>query len=114
MFKKEGMPMSNKEIIEITKTLENHEKRIKKLEDLLMGGKKKTASSRKSIIDHLDYLKSEGFFNEPRTLKEIVDRLVQESYHYPQTSLTDPLKRAVRQQMLRRIKKDGKWAYCKR
>ena len=114
MFKKEGTPMSIKEIVEIKKTLENHEKRIKNLENLLMSGKKKAVSSRKSIIDHLDYLKSDGFFNEPRTLKEIVDRIAQESYHYPQTSLTDPLKRAVRQQMLGRIKKDGKWAYCKR
>ena len=99
---------------EINKRLEDHERRIKNLEQLVKGKNKRIFTKRKSIFDHLTHLKSEGFFDQPKNLKEIVEKLAQESYHYPQQSLTEHLQRAVRQGVLGRVKKDKKWTYCKR
>lgn len=104
----------SEEIIEIKKKLEEHEKRIENLEKLFKRRGKKVITKRKSIFDHLTYLKSKGFFDQPRIVKEIVTKLAQEGYHYPSSSLTEPLQRATRQKVLGRIKKSGKWAYCKR
>ena len=106
--------MLDEEIIEIKKNLEEHEKRIENLEKLFKTGGKKALTQRKSIFDHLTHLKSEGFFDQPQTLKEIAEKLAQEGYHYPQQSLTEPLQRAIRQGVLGRIKKNRRWAYCKR
>ncbi|MEM4258592.1 MAG: hypothetical protein QXL17_05510 [Candidatus Thermoplasmatota archaeon] len=99
---------------DIMKKLENHETRIKNLEKSMKNKPKKDLQKRKSIFDHLIELKSGGFFNKPKNLKEIVEKLAQVSYHYPQQSLTEPLQRAVRQGILGRVKKEKKWAYCKR
>lgn len=110
--------MTDNEIMEIKNLLEQHEKRIESLENLIKGKSRRAVASRKSIIDHVTHLKAEGFFNEPKTVKEIVEKLAHEGYHYPQQSLTEPLQRAVRQGILGRIKKKIKnnmiWAYCKR
>lgn len=69
---------------------------------------------KKSIMDHFKELKAEKFFDKPRFLREIGEKLVEKGYHYPLESLTDPLQRAVRRRVLGRIKKEGKWAYVKR
>jgi len=105
---------TNNEIIEIKKKLEEHDKRIEKVERFVSGKRNRAAKVRKSILDHLVEFKSDGFFNDPRFLKEIVEKLAQEGYHYRVQSLTEPLQRAVRRGVLGRIKKEGKWAYCKR
>ena len=109
---------SNERIFKIIKRLENHEERIKYLEEKIKGGKKKAHTGRISILNHLIQLKSNGFFNKPQSTKVIQGKLAQEGYHYPQHSLTEPLQRTVRQGILGRIKiKEGKkitWAYCKR
>ena len=105
---------TSKEIIEIQRKLKEHEKRIETLENLVKGTEKRSATETKSIFDHLTHMKSEGYFDQPKTLREIVERLAREGYHYPQQSLTEPLQRAVRQRVLGRMKQDGKWAYCKR
>ena len=99
---------------QVNKKLKELEKRIETLENALRPKRKRTITGKKSILDHVEFLKSEGFFDQPKTLKEIVERLAQESYHYRQQSLTNPLQRAVRQGMLGRIKKNRKWAWCKR
>lgn len=102
---------------EIKKILDNHEKRISKLEKKLEAGikkPKKLTAERKTISDHLDYLKSEGFFDQPKKTREIVERLAQEGYHYPPESLTYSLQKAVQKKVLGRVKKEKKWAYCKR
>jgi hypothetical protein len=70
--------------------------------------------SRISISDLILSLKQEGFFNTPKSLKEIQDKLASKTYHYPVTSLTDPIKRLVRSGQIGRIKKDGAWHYAKR
>lgn len=107
--------MFEREIAEIKNILKEYETRIESLEKLFAGAKrKKITTEKKSILDHFVDLKSSGFFDSPKTLKEIVDRLAQESFHYSQQSLTEPLQRAVRQKILGRLKRDGKWGYCKR
>lgn len=68
----------------------------------------------KSIYDLVLELKQEGFFDKPRSLNEIQDKLASKTYHYPASSLTDPIKRLVRAGELGRIKKEGAWHYAKR
>ena len=106
--------MANEETIEIKKKLEEHEKRIASLENLIKAKGKRVVTKRKSITDHLIHLKFEGFFDQPKTVKEIIEKLAQEGYHYPDRSLADPLRRAIRQGILGRMKRDKLWAYCKR
>jgi hypothetical protein len=104
----------DKRIAEIVKEIKKQGKRIDNLEQIIQGKKGKAHLQRKSISGHLMNLKSEGFFNQPKFVKEIVERLAQEGYHYPPNSLTWPLQKAVRDKILGRVKKQGKWAYCKR
>ena len=59
------MPSDYKEIDEIKKKLENHERRIEELEKLVKRKKKEGITERKTISDHLSYLKSEGFLINP-------------------------------------------------
>ena len=100
---------------EIRKILKNYERRIARLEGILKEKSvKKTVSRKKSILDLLIELKREGFFRQPRYLRDIVDKLASRGYHYQPSSLTEPLRRAVRNRILGRIKKKGKWAYVER
>lgn len=105
---------SDEETTWIKRKLEECENRIKNLEKLLKGSGKKRVAKRKTILDLLEYLKSEGFFDQPRITKEIIERLAKDGCHYRPESLTHPLQRAIRQKVLGRIKKNGKWAHCKR
>jgi hypothetical protein len=107
--------MSNEDIIEkIKKQLENHEKRITQLEKPSARKEKSASTKRTTILDMLDGLKADGFFDQPKLLADIANKLAEEGYHYPQSSLTQPLQRAVRGKMLGRLRKDGKWVYAKR
>lgn len=99
---------------EIQKILENHEQRISKLEDVLKKEPRKAVRKKKSITDLFIELKEEGFFKQPRYLKDIVDKLASRGYYYQQSSLSAPLQRAVRNRILGRIKREGKWAYIGR
>lgn len=104
-------------IEDLKKILDNHEKRISKLEkkfEVSSQKLKKSVVERKTILDHLEYFKSEGFFDQPKKSQEIVEKLAQEGFHYPPQSLTWSLQKAVQKKVLGRIKKDKKWAYCKR
>lgn len=102
---------------EIKKILDNHEKRIRDLEKKLKPSirkPKKSVAERKTILDHLEYLKSEGFFDQPKKSQEIVEKLGQEGFHYAPQSMTWSLQKAVQKKVLGRVKKEKKWAYCKR
>ncbi len=105
---------ADKEFLDIKKTVNEHEKRIKELEKLVIGKVEKVIIKRKTIIDHLIYLKNEGFFDQPKSVREIVEALAKGGYHYAPESLTHPLQRVTRNGILGRIKKEKKWAYCKR
>jgi hypothetical protein len=98
----------------LTKKFGELEKRISALE--MLAGSKTTSkkTSKISILDHLNNLKSKAFFDDTRTVKEITEKLAEKGYHYPGDSLSHPLQIAIRKGILGRIKKNGIWAYCKR
>jgi len=101
----------------IEKILRDHETRIKRLEEKLSNKPTSEATSKKkstSVFDFLMELKTEGFFDKPRLLKEIVQELARRGYHFRSTSLTNPIQRALRQKKLGRVGKQGKWQYVKR
>lgn len=98
----------------VIKKLEEHEKRIKRLENPLTQKTPRKTTIKRTILDQVNELKAEGFFDNPRMVTEITEKLAEKGYHYPESSLTHPLQRAVRQGILGRLKKDDKWAYCKR
>jgi len=107
------MPIED-EIAEIKEKLAELDKRIKKLESPDKTTKTKCDKKKLSISDRLAKLKTQGFFDQPKLANEIVDKLATEGFHYPPESLTWPLQNSVRRGELGRIKKQGKWAYCKR
>lgn len=101
----------------IKKIIADHENRLRKLEGTNVGKKSKsseTPQKKSSITEHLLELKSDGFFKQPRLLKDIVNELARRGYHYRPTSLTEPLQRSVRKNNLGRIGKSGQWKYVNR
>lgn len=111
-----------KNLKEINKIIQNHELRLIALE-----GKKKTTIIRKeeswyksgSTIEKVVNLISEKFFNEPRTIGDIVSELKIKDFHLKASDLTLPLRKIVRKELLKKTKKyaDGsvskKWLYVK-
>jgi hypothetical protein len=64
------------------------------------GTRKKAVSS---LAARVAVLAEEGFFAQPRSLAEIQLKLAEHGWHYPQTNLSTPLIRLVRQRDLRRL-----------
>ena len=62
-----------------------------------------------SLID----LTSESFFDTPKELKEIREKLKANAVFYPTTNYPDALLRLVKNKKLRRLKEDKKWKYVK-
>ncbi len=56
-----------------------------------------------SVAQRIELLAEEQFFAEPRSLAEIQTKLAEHGWHYPQTNLSTPLIRLVRQRRLRRL-----------
>lgn len=103
------------EIIEIKRRLDELEARINKSGNLENKDEFDHSENKNlTIMDHINRLKCDGFFNEPKTLKEINEKLSQEGFHYLPQSLTSPLQRAMRKKVLGRVKKGDVWAYCRR
>lgn len=59
---------------DIQKILENHERRISALEEII-GKSKRVARVKKSVTDLIIELKNSGFFKEERVLSQIRDAL---------------------------------------
>lgn len=106
--------------------LEDHERRLSALErrismieadlkqtvpDTAIGGKTKLSGKKISNAAKLSKLITDGFFDERRTLNDMVSHFKSMDYHFKQSDLTMPLRRLVRKDLLRREKVDGKWAY---
>lgn len=102
------------ELDKIKKILKEHEKRIKLLEGKKASRIFSKPSKPTSVLSLLLGLKADGFFDKPRYLKEIVDELARMGYHYMPTSLTNPLRRVIRNKDLGRIGKSGKWRYVRK
>jgi len=56
-----------------------------------------------SLAERIGLLGEEGFFAEPKSLSDIQAKLAEHGWHYPQTNLSTPLVRLVRQRRLRRL-----------
>jgi hypothetical protein len=56
-----------------------------------------------SLAERINLLGEDGFFTEPRSLSDIQMKLAEHGWHYPQTNLSTPLVRLVRQRRLRRL-----------
>jgi hypothetical protein len=74
----------------------------------------KIKQKKKGPLHHILELKSENFFDKPRTISEIKQKLEEKTYYYPLTSISPALIRLYRQGELGRLKKDGKWIWVKR
>jgi hypothetical protein len=106
-----------RELEKIKKTLEDHEKRILKIESVgkkSIGQINKQSGKHKTIPELLIELKQSSFFNQPRFVSDIVEKLAENGHHYSGHSLTYALLDAVRTKSLGRIKKEKKWMYVKR
>ncbi len=64
-----------------------------------------------SITDVLLKFKSEGFFNEGKTLGEISKELLNRGFHTPRTTLSALLLFLVRRGELKREQEDEQWRY---
>lgn len=107
---------------EINKVLQNHEQRISALERLGIPKKVLEAESwyrPGSTIEKIIMLIKEGFLNNPKGLKEIISRLEEKDFHLKASDLTLPLRKIVRNGLLKKTKQlpDGtmskNWLYKK-
>ena len=111
-----------KGLSEILKTLENHEQRIcslegKKQPQKISGAKTwyRPGSTSEKIVN----LIGEGFFQDPRSISEIIAKLKTRDIHLKASDLTLPLRNVVRKGLLEKTKKksDGSsskpWLYVK-
>lgn len=82
-------------------------------EPIKSGRIKNTAKDTSGATGGLRILIDEGYFNDPRQLPEIIDRLKQEGRHYSNATISMGLLNLVRERILIRFrdKGDKKWKY---
>ncbi|MCW1296725.1 MAG: hypothetical protein OH319_03525 [Candidatus Parvarchaeota archaeon] len=83
---------------------------IKRREEQLAVKKK----SKISATDFILKLREEGFFDKPKSILEIKEKLAENGLVYPVTTLSGVLLRLVRRKELGRIKIEKMWGYVKR
>ncbi|MBZ5703541.1 MAG: hypothetical protein LAN84_17050 [Acidobacteriia bacterium] len=74
----------------------------------------KTGKRLPSATDAILELKEEGFFDKPKALAEVKDKLASQGMIYPLTSLSGVVLGLVRRRRLGRVKEDGRWSYVSR
>jgi len=94
--------------------LENFEERISRLEGSKITKSLNVDAAKESVYGYLMGMKNDGFFDTPKTLKDIFEELSRLGHYYKTSSLTNPLQRLIRQKKLGRIGKKGKWQYVSR
>ena len=67
-----------------------------------------------SATDAILELKAEGFFDKPKALSDIKEKLAEQGMIYPVTTLSGVVLPLVRRRQLGRVKKDGRWSYVSR
>jgi hypothetical protein len=106
-------------ISELEKKLETQEKRILKLEKILLQESKKQPQNSndennfKGLIGGIRFLISKGFLNEPKTSKENQEELKKEGYHYSIKSVDKILRVNLmqKQKILTRVREENVWKY---
>lgn len=106
----------------IVRLLENLNEKIEKIDKKLEGDKTKSLPKKEKQLEKkpttltglIIQFKKDGFFDKPKTLKEITQKLQEQGWHYPKTSLSRPLQRLLRKREIGRVAIKGKWAYVRR
>ena len=102
------------------KKIEDIENRLKKIEDILFSEDKptelKTKESFSGLAGGIRFLIKNGFFNEPKTLKEVINELKREGYHRSTSGVASTLSVTftANQKILSRIKEGKLWKYVMR
>lgn len=103
-----------------TKKIDEIEIRLKKIEDILFSGNKspqlKTKENFSGLAGGIRFLIKNGFFNEPKTLKDVIDELKREGYHRSTSGVASTLSVTftANQKILTRIKEGKIWKYVTR
>ncbi len=114
--------LKENELNSLIKLLKDHERRISVLEGKKIGKSKPSTHEwykPGSTIEKIVLLIHEKFFNQPRSISEIIEKLATKDYHLGASDLTLPLRKIVRKGMLSKTKKnaDGslskKWLYLR-
>jgi len=101
----EGSP---EEVSKIISDFKKHEERFAKIKAM------KKTRSRITATDFILNLCEEGFFDKPKTIIDIKDKLAENGLIYPITTLSGVLIGLIRKRELGRIKKEKMWGYVKR
>ncbi len=105
---------------EVKKILDDHESRIKKLENNLLIEKKnkikEATKGYKGLAGGIRFIIKSGFLNNPRSLNEIINELKREGYHYSKSGVASTLSETFvkSQKILNRIKEGKIWKYVLR
>mgnify|MGYP001597735902 CR=1 FL=1 len=104
---------------EIKKIIDDHENRIKKLEEIIFSRKqtgKTTKKDYKGLAGGIRLLINNGFLNEPKSVKEIMSELKREGYHNSQAGVASTLSVTFTksQKVLNRIDENKVWKYVLR
>jgi len=91
-------------------------KRLNALEKIVFSENKKPLFKNldfKGLRGGMRLLIKNGFFDEPKMVKEIEDELKREGYHYPRPSISKVLSVDLtnKQKILNRLKKNEQWMY---
>lgn len=95
------------------------EKRLDKIEKILFNKKGKSPlknnmhSNYKGLIGSIYDLIGQKFFDAPKELKEIQEKLKANAVFYPRTNYPDALLRLIKKKELRRLRDNKKWKYIK-
>ena len=67
-----------------------------------------------SATDAIQELNEEGFFDKPKGLADIKQKLADQGMIYPVTTLSGVVLGLVRRRKLGRVRQDGRWSYVSR
>lgn len=67
-----------------------------------------------TATDAILELKEEGFFDKPKALADVKEKLASQGMIYPMTSLSPVVLILVRRRQLGRVKEGGRWSYVAR
>jgi len=109
---------------EIKKRFEKIERRLDKIEGKKIPSnkekEKKTWYKKNSTVHKILILVDEGFFDNFKTISEMITELKSKDYHLRASDLTLPLRRIVRKSILKKTKtkldssKSKNWLYIKK
>ncbi|MEX0657412.1 MAG: hypothetical protein WD154_07715 [Nitrosopumilaceae archaeon] len=115
--------MSYEKIIEKLEKIDQRLTRIEKKvfsgkSNVLSGTDEPTSNSKnkqyKGTVGGIQYLIDHGFFEKPKSMREIFDELKKEGYFYPLQSIDAAIRKdfLIKKKLLNRIKEGNIWLYA--